>query len=1005
MAENSSSLRVCEELHKYGILDDHFLPHAEIEANNVLLESEDETQKIEEEFEISVSKLWKKIPNSINEDETITLFSTKVTIGGDNGFPDRIIYFLSFNEFKKNFDFKKNPISLPIQIEKSNTVILNSKEFNYYVQLHLHLDAIRNVSTATRIGCFEHFKKISENVPANFVYLQYFPNVSIDDLTKSHEDYGISNYRDIQTLNDLSTRLIWITKDHKRLLWYFDGILEKTPNSTMKTKIIKKDNNSNDIKPSNENNSNDNTTDANNTNENNSNEKQSSNEINSSSENNTNENNTNENNTNDNNFHEKQASSENKSNDNNSNENNSNEKQSSNGNNSNDNNSDEKQVSSHNKSNDNNSNEIISPNENNLNDFQSSNEIKSSNESRILDTNENSVNTEEIKQNDNSDQDKNISIEKETEEEEDEVNVTFAEHYQQQYGIPISEIDMNQLLIGIVRVIKTKNFTAKKPENYWKQKLKEKSTKLSALPQFCSIFPLTASEFQAIQLLPIVLWELNQYSLVQEFKEECTLCYLPKLEDCSLGKKLLIASCCSTSVYDLSNEEVFDLLLQMAFTSPSANIHFNYELLETLGDSFLKFCVSDYLHTSNPIQHEGILTLLRTKIIANSNLFKLAKERNIHKFVAASPTIECLNSSLKKIRIPFKRFADIVEALIGVFVITIGREGSQEFLNWLGIRCFTAEETKKLFPTNLSFLKKTYGNNNNIICNEDDVEKINSDDQNVSDSGNDNDEINTKIPAVFLYDIERLQKRLCYYFNHIELLNEARTHASFKKAKKSFQRLEFLGDAVLDFCVSLFFFEKYCQSISPYTLTTLRSSTVSNDTFAKALIDFRLHHFILHDSRFIAQQLVEYEKHVNKLEKCGSEVDRFLNKLSYRTPKIGADVFESLVGAVYLDCKRDTRVVWKIFYPLLANHFNSISINTIKLHPIVILYQLQSKDIRVTSKMDVRKEKGTHIFRYTYYINKEELASAFAKNKATSSTNAAIQALVKLFDIVMAVFS
>ncbi len=52
----------------------------------------------------------------------------------------------------------------------------------------------------------------------------------------------------------------------------------------------------------------------------------------------------------------------------------------------------------------------------------------------------------------------------------------------------------------------------------------------------------------------------------------------------------------------------------------------------------------------------------------------------------------------------------------------------------------------------------------------------------------------------------KLEERLEYKFKNIDLLTEALTHKSFKLGKNN-ERLEFLGDAVLDLIVGEYLFE------------------------------------------------------------------------------------------------------------------------------------------------------------------------------------------------------
>ncbi|KAK5975276.1 RNase III domain-containing protein, partial [Trichostrongylus colubriformis] len=77
-------------------------------------------------------------------------------------------------------------------------------------------------------------------------------------------------------------------------------------------------------------------------------------------------------------------------------------------------------------------------------------------------------------------------------------------------------------------------------------------------------------------------------------------------------------------------------LLLTALTTSNANDGINLERLETIGDSFLKYSVTDYLYHSHPDQHEGKLSFARSKEVSNCNLYRLGKRLGIPSLIVAS---------------------------------------------------------------------------------------------------------------------------------------------------------------------------------------------------------------------------------------------------------------------------------------------------------------------------------------------------------------------------------
>ncbi len=125
--------------------------------------------------------------------------------------------------------------------------------------------------------------------------------------------------------------------------------------------------------------------------------------------------------------------------------------------------------------------------------------------------------------------------------------------------------------------------------------------------------------------------------------------------------------------------------------------------------------------------------------------------------------------------------------------------------------------------------------------------------------------------------IKALESKISYTFKNKDLLLTAITHSSYANEHKvnSYERLEFLGDSILNFAVAEFLFQKF-NDLPEGKLTKMRANLVCE----KSLCSF------------------------SKLLDLGSFV-----RLSYgeeRTggstrPSILADMFESIIAAIYID--------------------------------------------------------------------------------------------------------
>lgn len=127
---------------------------------------------------------------------------------------------------------------------------------------------------------------------------------------------------------------------------------------------------------------------------------------------------------------------------------------------------------------------------------------------------------------------------------------------------------------------------------------------------------------------------------------------------------------------------------------------------------------------------------------------------------------------------------------------------------------------------------------------------------------------------------EELEKQIGYKFNDISHLEIAFTHKSYVnelmiKGHESYERYEFLGDAILEYLVSKFLFEEY-KDMSEGDLTKLRASLVCEFTLSKISRELKLGSY----------------GYFSKGEKLTGGMNR---------DSILCDMFESLLGAIYLD--------------------------------------------------------------------------------------------------------
>lgn len=93
---------------------------------------------------------------------------------------------------------------------------------------------------------------------------------------------------------------------------------------------------------------------------------------------------------------------------------------------------------------------------------------------------------------------------------------------------------------------------------------------------------------------------------------------------------------------------------------------------------------------------------------------------------------------------------------------------------------------------------------------------------------------------------DTIEQTLGYKFKNYAYLLQALTHSSYapNRITLSYEKLEFLGDAVLDFLITCYIYES-CGKLNPGELTDLRSALVNNNTFASLVVRNGLHKFLL----------------------------------------------------------------------------------------------------------------------------------------------------------------
>lgn len=222
-------------------------------------------------------------------------------------------------------------------------------------------------------------------------------------------------------------------------------------------------------------------------------------------------------------------------------------------------------------------------------------------------------------------------------------------------------------------------------------------------------------------------------------------------------------------------------------------------------------------------------------------------------------------------------------------------------------------------------------------------------------------------------DLEKLEKSIGYTFKNKELLKKALTHTSYAYEKniESNEKLEFLGDSILEFISSKYIFANY-KNLREGEMTKVRAEVVCEDSLYKVA---KLHNF----SDFIL---------IGKSE---------ANSNGNQKPAILADSIEATIAAIYFDggLLEAERFIVENLRDAIENSTKHVGMKDFK---TVLQEKLQEKG-EVIIKYTVIKETGPDhdkIFTVKVEADGKELATGEGKTKKHAEMNAASKALEKI---------
>ncbi|KAK6479012.1 endoribonuclease Dicer-like [Huso huso] len=271
-----------------------------------------------------------------------------------------------------------------------------------------------------------------------------------------------------------------------------------------------------------------------------------------------------------------------------------------------------------------------------------------------------------------------------------------------------------------------------------------------------------------------------------------------------------------------------------------------------------------------------------------------------------------------------KSIADCVEALLGCYLTSCGERAAQLFLCSLGLKVLPVVKNSEVAST----------------CNQTELSKGKAKDVEYDW---------LKIPPRCMFDhpdaektlnhlisgFENFEEKINYTFQNKAYLLQAFTHASYhyNTITDCYQRLEFLGDAILDYLITKHLYEDPRQH-SPGVLTDLRSALVNNTIFASLAVKYDYHKYfkaVSPELFHVIDDFVQFQLEKNEMQGMDSELRRSeeddAKEEDIEVPKAMGDIFESLAGALYMDSGMSLETVWQVYYPMMRPLIEKFSAN------------------------------------------------------------------------------
>lgn len=481
--------------------------------------------------------------------------------------------------------------------------------------------------------------------------------------------------------------------------------------------------------------------------------------------------------------------------------------------------------------------------------------------------------------------------------------------------------DIDQPVMEAQKVVTRRNFLAapssKELQDFTKAFICPQPLQISVLPICIAV---------SCFIWPAIIWRFESYLIAREAAD-------------MIGVECDLTTALATITKDSDNSGDHETDERINFQDGMGD---NYERLEFMGDCFLKTATTISTFIQNPNDNEFEFHVKRMLMLCNKNLFHVAQELKLYEYIRSRSFSRRLwypegmkllegKGAVKteeteeehrvgsKHNLGEKTIADVCEAMIGAAFLAHDKPGNWQRDQW---------------DNAVSVVTKLVRSKDHTMLKWSDYEATYKlpEYQTAESSASQRD------------TAEKVEQKHDYHFQYPRLLRSAFIHPSqpfLYEKLPNYQRLEFLGDALLDMASITYIFNKFPDK-DPQWLTEHKMAMIGNRALGMIAVNTGFYKHIRHNHAIMEQQIRDYvtELHDAK-ELAGPDAKDYWTTVS-EPPKCLADIVEAYVGAVFIDSNFNYNEVQRFFDIHILPYFADMSLydGYANNHPCTKLHQM-----------------------------------------------------------------